>query len=576
MKKKLRLLVILLLCAALLSGCAAVPLTGLFGRLIDKVFDEIPHFDDLKYERPQAALDDIERNLTRLEKAFETGASFRTVTRLLDRCYEDYYHFDTMYCLAEIRSCRDMSDEYYAEELAWCLDAYYDLQDMMEDMYYLCGGSPMAERLERDYFWEGFAGEYADASLSIYTDESLELMHRESALLSEYRELTASPSVTLGDGREADLYSTLAEADDEAYYEALMAYYRQYNAEMSRLYIELVKTRRELASLLGYDSYEQMAYSDSFDRDYTPEQAARYLAEVREQIVPLYEELDDWAADYPWLEEEELIAVLRQGAEAMGGEVEEAFRFMEHYELFDVSLSENKAGKSFQTYLSDYRAPFVFVDPYGDDSDILSFAHEFGHFLDAYVNYNASESIDVAEVFSQSMEYLMLDYAEGALSEERLENLRRLKWLDTLELYVQQASFAAFEKAVYAADPEQLDADFLNELSLRVAVDYGYYDGYSEEYYALSWIDIVHFFEQPFYVVSYPVSNDLALQIWELEQGEPGAGLRKYLEALPRDYDGMIATAEAAGLESPFAEGRVAKTAEDLRRNLGLSLAQAA
>ena len=576
MKKKLRLLMTLLMCAVLLSGCAAAPLTGLFGGLVDKVFDEIPHFDDMVYERPQAALDDIERNLARLEKAFESGASFRAVTRLLDRCYEDYCHFDTMYCLAEIRSCRDMSDGYYAAELAWCLDAYYDLQDLMEEMYYLCGGSPMAERLERDYFWEGFAGEYADASLSIYNEESLALMHRESALLSEYRELTASPGVTLDNGREVDLYGYLAGAGEEEYWEALMAYYRQYNAEMSRIYIELVKTRRELAAVLGYDSYEEMAYADSFERDYTPEQAARYLSDVREHIVPLYEELDDWAVDYPWLEEEELVEILRRGTEAMGGEVEEAFRFMEHYELFDVSLSENKAGKSFQTYLSDYNAPFVFVDPYGDDSDVLSFAHEFGHFVDAYVNYNASESIDVAELFSQAMEYLMLDYAGGALPEERLENLRRLKWLDTLELYAQQASFADFERAVYAADPTELDADFLNELSLQVAVDYGYYDGYSEDYYALSWIDIVHFFEQPFYVVSYPVSNDLALQIWELEQSEPGAGLQKYLEALPRDYDGMIATAEAAGLESPFAPGRVARAAEDLRRNLALSPAQAA
>ena len=546
MKKKLRLLMTLLMCAVLLSGCAAAPLTGLFGGLVDKVFDEIPHFDDMVYERPQAALDDIERNLARLEKAFESGASFRAVKRLLDRCYEDYCHFDTMYCLAEIRSCCDMSDGYYAAELAWCLDAYYDLQDLMEEMYYLCGGSPMAERLERDYFWEGFAGEYADASLSIYNEESLALMHRESALLSEYRELTASPGVTLDNGREVDLYGYLAGAGEEEYWEALMAYYRQYNAEMSRIYIELVKTRRELAAVLGYDSYEEMAYADSFERDYTPEQAARYLSDVREHIVP------------------------------MGGEVEEAFRFMEHYELFDVSLSENKAGKSFQTYLSDYNAPYVFVNPYGDDSDVLSFAHEFGHFVDAYVNYNASESIDVAELFSQAMEYLMLDYAGGALPEERLENLRRLKWLDTLELYAQQASFADFERAVYAADPTELDADFLNELSLQVAVDYGYYDGYSEDYYALSWIDIVHFFEQPFYVVSYPVSNDLALQIWELEQSEPGAGLQKYLEALPRDYDGMIATAEAAGLESPFAPGRVARAAEDLRRNLALSPAQAA
>ena len=576
MKKKLRLLMTLLMCAVLLSGCAAAPLNGLFGGLVDKVFDEIPHFDGMVYERPQAALDDIERNLARLEKAFESGASFRAVKRLLDRCYEDYCHFDTMYCLAEIRSCCDMSDGYYAAELAWCLDAYYDLQDLMEEMYYLCGGSPMAERLERDYFWEGFAGEYADASLSIYNEESLALMHRESALLSEYRELTASPGVTLDNGREVDLYGYLAGAGEEEYWEALMAYYRQYNAEMSRIYIELVKTRRELAAVLGYDSYEEMAYADSFERDYTPEQAARYLSDVREHIVPLYEELDDWAVDYPWLEEEELVEILRRGTEAMGGEAEEAFRFMEHYELFDVSLSENKAGKSFQTYLSDYNAPFVFVDPYGDDSDVLSFAHEFGHFVDAYVNYNASESIDVAELFSQAMEYLMLDYAEGALPEERLENLRRLKWLDTLELYAQQASFADFERAVYAADPTELDADFLNELSLQVAVDYGYYDGYSEDYYALSWIDIVHFFEQPFYVVSYPVSNDLALQIWELEQSEPGAGLQKYLEALPRDYDGMIATAEAAGLESPFAPGRVARAAEDLRRNLALSPAQAA
>lgn len=576
MKKKIRLLMALLLCAVLLSGCAAAPLAGLFGDIIDKIGDQIPHFDDMIYKRPQAALDDIERNLGRLEKAFETGASFRAVTRLLDRCHEDYYHFDTMYCLAEIRSCRDMGDEYYAEELAWCLDAYYDLQDLMEDIYYLCGGSPMAERLERDYFWEGFAGEYADASLSTYNEESLELMHRESSLLSEYHELVASPSVTLENGQEVDLYSYLAEAGEDGYYEALMAYYRQYNADMSRVYIELVRTRQALAAVLGFDSYEEMAYSYSFDRDYTPEQAARYLAEVRELIVPLYEELDDWGVDYPWLEEEELVGVLRHGAETMGGEVEEAFRFMSHYELFDVSPSDRKAGKSFQTYLSDYDAPYVFVKPYGDDSDVLSFAHEFGHFLDSYVNYNASESIDVAEVFSQAMEYLMLDYAEGALPEERLENLRRLKWLETLELYAQQAAFAAFEKAVYAADPEELDADFLNGLSLQVSVDYGCCDGYSEEYYALSWIDIVHFFEQPFYVVSYPVSNDLALQIWELEQTGRGAGLKKYLEALPRDYDGMIATAEAVGLESPFAPGRVASTAEDLRRNLGLSPAQAA
>lgn len=575
MKRKIKLLLALLLCAALLAGCAA-PMAASRPLLLaglteaDDEDAEIPRFRDMAYERPQAALDDIERLTGKLEKALDKGSSFRTVTHLLDLCYADYYHFDTMYCLAEIRSCLDMTDEYYAGELSWCDDAYYDLQERMDDIYYLCGGSAMADRLEKEYFWEGFAGEYADASLSTYNEKTLTLMHRESSLLSAYRELTASPTVTLR-GREVDLYSYLAEADDASYEAALMAYYRQYNEEMSRIYIDLVKTRKALAAELGFASYEEMAYAYSFDRDYTPEQAAQYIEEIREQIVPLYEQMDPYLADYPWLDEEELYQIVSAGARSMGGDVGDAFDFMSRYELYDVSLSSKKAGKSFQTYLNDYDAPFVFVNPYGDDSDILGFAHEFGHFVDSYVNYNASESIDVAEIFSQAMEYLMLDYAEGSLSEERLENLRQIKWKDTLELYVQQASFAAFERAVYAADEEELSAEFLNELSLKLAVDFGYYDGFSEDYYALSWIDILHFFEQPFYVISYPVSNDIALQIWELEQQERGAGLAKYLEALPRNYDGMIATAEAAGLQSPFAPGRIASAAEDIRVNLGLN-----
>ena len=578
MKRKIRMLLALLLCAVLLGGCAAPRLDRGFGGLLASLKGEaeIPHFSEMVYERPQAALDDMDSNLEQLEQALENGSSMRAVKRILDRCYEDYYHFDTMYCLAEIRSCQDMTDEYYAGELSWCLDAYYDMQEYMDDMYYLCGGSAMAERLEKEYFWEGFAGEYADASLSDFNEETLSLMHRESALLSEYREVSASPSVRLDNGTEVDLYSYLAEAGEDEYYDALMAYYRQYNGVMSRIYIDLVKTRRELADKLGFSDYEEMAYDYSFDRDYTPAQAARYLEDIRELIVPLYAELGDGSVEYPWLSESELVRVLRRGTEAMGGEAAEAFAFMERYGLYDVSLSQYKAGKSYQTYLNDYEAPFVFVNPYGDDSDILSFAHEFGHFVDSYTNYNAAESIDVAEVFSQAMEYLMLDYAAETLPADRLENLRQIKWRDTLDLYVQQASFAAFEQAVYAADPEELSAEFLNELSLRLAVDYGYYDGSSEEYYALSWIDIVHFFEQPFYVISYPVSNDVALQIWEREQEEPGAGLEIYRKALPREYDGMIATAEAAGLESPFAPGRIAQVAEDLRMNLEQAWAQAA
>ena len=563
--KKLRILLALLLCAALLCGCAGPTMIG----ALFSGGDDTPDFADMVYERPQSALDDFANNLSELERALERGSSLHTVTSILDACYEDYYRYDTMYTLAMIRSSLDMSDAYYAGELSFCEEHYDGLQQMMDEMYYLCGASKMAQSLEENYFWEGFAGEYADAELSLYNEETLALMQRESELMGEYRALIAEPVVTLENGERVSLYDYLLTADDAAYTEAQTAYYRQYNEPISRVYIELVKTRSALAEALGYESYEEMAYQYSFGRDYSPQEAARYLRDVRRLLVPLYRRLNSYEVDYGFLEEEEeLVALLQQVAQRMGGDVEESFSFMREHGLFDVGFRPNKAAKSFQTYLEDYEAPFVFVSPYEDDSDLLYFAHEFGHFTDAYVNKNASESIDLAEVFSQSMEYLVLDYLEGALPEERLEKLRRFKWFGTLDTYVQQASFAAFEHAVYRADPETLDADFLNALSLQSAIDFGYYDGVSEEYYAMSWIDIPHFFEQPFYVVSYPVSNDVALQIWALEQTEHGAGLQKLTELLPREYYGMLDTVEAAGLESPFAPGRIAQVAKLLRDNL--------
>ena len=55
----------------------------------------------------------------------------------------------------------------------------------MEEMYYACGGSKLAKKLEQQYFWDGFAEEYADPETSFYSDEVVELMQKESVLLAQ-------------------------------------------------------------------------------------------------------------------------------------------------------------------------------------------------------------------------------------------------------------------------------------------------------------------------------------------------------------------------------------------------------
>ena len=530
---------------------------------------EMITFDEMVYTRPD--LEAMEENVNALERALDKGVGYSRVEKLLDEFYARYYDFRTMYILAQIRSSLDLTDSYYGAEYAWCMESYPTVSKLVEDMYYLCGGSPLAGELEEQYFWEGFAEAYGDSDAAVYDEELLGLMQQESALLGEYYALLSSPTIHM-DGQEVDYYSYLEHASGSAYDQAMMQYYREYNEEFARLYIALVKVRSAMAVKLGYDNYEQMQYDYYWERDYSPEEAAAYIEDVRTYLVPLYKEAVNrnlyGRISYDYLPERELFRALRTGAGSMGDVIRDAFQFMADYELYDIHYSETKSNDSFQTYLDNYDAPYLFLSPSGTVSDLMTFAHEFGHYVDAYYNYNTDETIDVSETFSQAMEYLMLFYMEDALSDKELDNLYRYKLMETLETYVQQGSIVEFEHAVYSADPETLNADFLNNLSLQTAKDFGYYDGYSREYYSLSWVDISHFFEAPQYVITYPVSNDVALQIFALERQESGAGLAKYLEILPRDYYGLIETAEAGGLVSPFTPGRMAQVAEDMRELL--------
>ena len=560
MKKRAIRLLSMLLALLMLTGCSSSilndPLDRAY-RALQRSFisagRNLVPFDEMEYLRPDMST--ISADFDAVNDALESG-DIDSVSAALDACYLDYYNFDTMYTLADIRSCQDVSDSYYADEVSWCGENFTAVQQKMEDMFYACAASDLAQELEENYFWDGFTDDYSDRSQSHYSDAVVELMQRESALVSEYRALAAESAAGLGDtsGVGSDMQT--------------MQNYEKYNEDFARIYIELVRVRQELAAQFGMD-YEQMQYSFYFERDYTPEQAAQYVADIRNYMVPVYEEVmeaspyDDIYYDY--LDEDELIGVLRNVTELMGGDIKAAFDFMTKYKLCDVSVNSSKAAMSFQTYLENYEAPFLFLDPYGDTEDILTFSHEFGHYVDAFVNYNASETIDMSECYSQAMEYLALGYYDEVLGEDEADNLRRMKLLDTLDLYVQQASFAEFESTVYSMDPDQLSAEVLNDLSLQLARDYGYCDESRAKYYAMSWSDIAHFFEYPFYVITYPVSNDIAMQIYELSQDGGTAGLDKYNELLSREYTGFLDNIEEAGFVSPFESGRVQRVAEDMR-----------
>lgn len=533
------------------------------------MWDLLP-FDEMPYQRP--SLDDLDAAIEAVGEALDRAASYEEVELLLNACDDAYNTFDTLYAISFIRSCQDTTDEFYAEEYAALDEASADVNQKMEKLYFRCGMSPMAQELEEKYFWPGFAEEYADDSNAFYDDEMVALLQTESNLLAEYRELVANPIVTLKDGSEVEYATALAEYTGYAYLNLLYAYYEQYNPKLARVYVDLIKNRQQQAEAAGYDSYEELAFDHSFRRDYSPELAEEYLQGIKTDLVPLYLDLEAsgalWSVDQGSIDAARLEQVLRCGLGDLGQEVQDTYEFMVKYRLCDLEYSPRKAEMSFQTYLGAYEVPFLFMDASGDLGDITTFSHEFGHYLDAYLNFNEDETIDLAECFSQSMELLMLTRLDGVLTEQELDSLYRIKMIDILSMYVQQAAFAEFEHILYSTDPDRLTPDYVNQVFLRMCQEYGFCETGFEDLYCMLWQDITHFYEQPFYVITYPVSNDIAMQIFQLEEESSGAGLEKFLEMLPREYPDMLDTALNAGLESPFDPGRLEKVADTMRRIL--------
>jgi oligoendopeptidase F len=78
------------------------------------------------------------------------------------------------------------------------------------------------------------------------------------------------------------------------------------------------------------------------------------------------------------------------------------------------------------------------------------------------------------------------------------------------------------------------------------------------------YVCVTHYFTSPMYVISYVVSNDAALQLYQMEKAEKGTGLACYTENLMTMESYFLSFLEGAGLESPFAPGRL----EEVRKTL--------
>lgn len=513
---------------------------------------EMPTFSALPYESPDAqALREVFETARTLA---EKGRDADELMDALDRAFDAYDEFYTLDAIAMIRSDADQTSDYWRGEYDRCERLLPQVEQWYNQMLQACAESPKRRTLEfLGYFDAGDLDDFADNG--DYPDELVALMERESDLEAEFRALGSEFDL---DGEEMDLDEYLAREDlsEDEYAQGYTAYLRSVNAEASRIYAELIGVREQIAEAWGYDSYEAYSY-DYYGRDYTPEEVDAYLESIAEVLGPCHRALYDGGEydkiNYPALSERELMRELEKVMNALGEPADEAFDYMRRHELCDVRSDLRKASISYTTYLYSYGAPYIFVDAYGDVEDLVYTAHEFGHFLASYVQGYGESGLDLDETFSQGMEYLALAQLRDSLTSHRYNALLRIKLLDTLDTYTEEAAWSAFEHAVYALPAEERTAERFNELSAECLRAFGCED---DEQNVLWWTQIDHLFEMPFYLVSYCTSVDAAMQLYELALEDPDKAWDTYRTLLDCWDLSFSDALEEAGLDSPFAPDR--------------------
>lgn len=589
MKKRLVLLLSLLLAlSVLLQGCLMPFPSDRFDYLTEETteptkptdrgepaeadsylpYDEFPRpeeaelepvaFEDMEYTRPDAAA--LCKALGELEKLVKNGGSFDEVSAAFEAAYSDYSLFNTMDSLSYIRHTIDLNDEYYETENNWCEEQSPLIEQALEKCYIAMGQSDLRDRLEEEYFTEDFFDFY-DENQIYSNDRVVKLMQKDNDLQAQYMALQSDQTIEWN-GEEV-LYEDIIgdeSLDYDSYLMAYQLYYNKYNPQVGEIFAEMIRTRNEIARELGYDTFADFAYSYYYDRDYTPEEAEDYLSDIAAELAPMYFYAVYGAQSTTPCSTDEVLDLFEKTVYRFGGEFATSYEFMQAYDLMDITDSSSKMPGSYVTYLSSYQMPFLYVSPTGKLDDLLTCCHEFGHFVDGFVNCNGTSSIDCNEIFSQGLEFLSLSRAE--LDDDEREALTISKVADSLMTFVSQAAYAEFELRAYALPDDQLNTEGLNALFLECMEEFGQSYTGMEDIIAPGWIDIQHFLIAPYYVISYCVSNDAALQIFQLEE-ENGTGLETY-RALMSTSSGntILALLEENGMESPFEPGRVEELAD--------------
>lgn len=545
-KRFLALLLILSMVLGCLTGCEdtpeeptqtpSLPQTSAYTWYDDTFQHATLSLEDMPYEIYDT--DTFYDLLDELNAMAQKPGNEAAITDCYGKLVEEMCRVQTDYALAYIRYMEDMTSD-YADDMTTLTDTSTEMGDALY--------SSLGDLLEGGYadLIRQLAGDAVD-DLQDYTetDDAIQALSKQaSEKVQQYDQLTLSETSVTVDG-ETYTFDTVEDIeDDDLYWEVATALAKAENAQLAPILIDLIDLYNQSAELSGYDSYAELAY-EGYGRDYTPEDAQALHAAVKESIVPVYQELGELVASYEnpdvlgELDGEAILDIVGKYIGSIDGDLDLSFQHMAQVGLYAIDYYSGR-GDGFTISLPQYNDAAIFMDLVGNDSDVETLVHEFGHYnADMHQNQKLLDggfSLDTSEIHSQGLEVLFLSCADAIYGDENAA-VKKLNILyNLLDSIIQGCLQDEFQQEAYAAGKDhKLTVEELNRLACRLYQEYGMrvQPGAQEVY---SWVEIPHTFENPFYYISYATSAVNALDLLSISQEDfqEAVGTYMRLTALP-------------------------------------------
>lgn len=554
-------------------------------------------FKDIQYTCPdcEAFQKLAEDNAEKIKNAVSYSEA-KKIFLEFDKAESEFFDMGN---IAYIRHTIDTSDEFYDKENEFLNEKTPELMPSLLAF----SNAVYDSRFKPDFVAEFGEQMFSEIELrrKSFSEKNIPLLQKEARLCNEYEKIIASADI-LFDGKHLNLYGIMSyfeNPDRNVRHDAYKAYSKFYESNegnFERIWDELIKVRTEMGKNLGFENYIPLGYMNQGRTDYDEKDVAAFREQVREELVPFCAKLYEAQAkrigvdkvkayDEAYLfndgnavpvgDDDFLIEQAREMYHDMSKETGEFVDFMLGHDLLDVKNKPKKASTGYMTGLNSIKAPFVFSCFNHTTGDVQVLTHEFGHAFAGYmamrnqpVSTYYSESTDIAEIHSMSMEQFAYPYAEKFFG-DKADKFRFSHLQEALTFVPFGVAVDEYQHIVYAnpeLTPKQRTAEWK-----KLEEKYMPWREYDDiDFFAKGgwWYHKIHIFLYPFYYINYTLTTMGAMEFKKKMHEDKESAWRDYLNLCKVGGSlGYKETLKYANLSLPFEKGSVKRAvsyAEDI------------